>query len=527
MTALRVISEPLGGSALAMAAQRGLGNDWYPDRPRGSEAWRRYLIGVSEPHRSGEWLRALEPAIAATGRAKARLERVANAGGVVVSTGQQAALFGGPLYTLNKALSALTLADAFERETGVPATPVFWAATDDADYEEACWAALAIVGGTRVLRLSPTARVGIPMSRMSLAGTEPLLEELVRACGSVVEARPIELTRHTFVDGETLGNAYRELLRGLLEPLGISVLDASHPAVHECGAPVLTRALERAVEVEQRLRARHGAIRAAGYAPQVEHLPDLTLVFAESPDGQKRRISVREAAQHLRSPAATLGPNVLLRPVVERFIMPSACYVAGPGELAYFAQVGAVAEALDVAVPLPVPRWSGTILEPRIERLLGGLGVTREELRNREMVETRLARSGVPPQVAERLRALRGGIERNLRALQDADRDKLVPAASLEGMLHWFEHRLARLERRYAAAIKRSASQMMQDVGTAAAALYPNGKPQERVLNFIPFWARYGTPLIENMRLEALEHARSLLDVPAPRTAPDPMPERV
>lgn len=526
MTAPHVLSEPLGGSPLAIAAQRGSVSDWYPARPRGGESWRRYLIDVAEPHRGGAWLRALEPALEATGPAKARLERVASAGGVVVSTGQQAALFGGPLYTLNKALSALALADAFERETGVPAIPVFWAATDDADYDEACWAALAIEGGTRILRLPPPARGGIPMSRMPLTGTEPLVEELARACGSVVEARPLELARQCFADGATLGNAYRELLRRLLEPLGIPVLDASHPGVRERGAPVLTRALERAYDVEQRLRARHGAIRAAGYAPQVEHLPDLTLVFAELPDGEKRRIPLREAAQHLRSPVATLGPNVLLRPVVERFIMPSACYVAGPGELAYFAQVSAVAEALGVGVPLPVPRWSATILEPRIERLLGRLGVTREDLRNKQTVETRLARSALPPVIAERLNALRGDLERDLTALREADRDKLVPAASLEGMRHWVEHRVTRLERRYAAAIKLRESQLMRDVGTAAAALYPNGTLQERVLNFIPFWARYGMPLIEAMRLEALEHARSLMDEPAPRTAPV-MPGRV
>ena len=59
------------------------------------------------------------------------------ADGVVISTGQQAALFGGPLYTLVKALSALAFADVLERDTGIPVAPVFWAATDDADFEEA------------------------------------------------------------------------------------------------------------------------------------------------------------------------------------------------------------------------------------------------------------------------------------------------------------------------------------------------------------------------------------------------------
>jgi bacillithiol biosynthesis cysteine-adding enzyme BshC len=483
----------------------------------------RYLREVAESHRDAEWSQALAPALRASGRAANRLERVVQGGGVVVSTGQQAALFGGPLYTLIKALSALAIADVLEQETGVPACPVFWAATDDADYEEACWAAIAVTGAVRMLRLPPAPRSGIPMSRMPLVDVAPLVEALETASGSVVEPLPLTAAGDAFVPGETLGNAYVRLLRTLLEPLGIPVLDASHPVVRESGAPVLSRALERAADLESALRERHESIRAAGYTPQVEHLPELTLVFADDADGEKRRIPVRGAAQYFGAPPGSLGPNVLLRPVVERFIMPSAAYVAGPGELAYFAQVGAVADTLQVPSPLPLPRWSATILEPRVERILERLGISREELRHREAVETRLARANVPSPLADGLRALRRDVDADLAALTRADRDQLLPAASLEGARRWIEHRIQRLERRYAAAVKRRESQLMQDIATATAALYPNGKPQERVLNFLPFWARYGSPLIEAMRGEALMHARSIIDV----GSRERMPERV
>lgn len=523
MTTPRVITEPLGGSPLAVAAQRGLAGQWYAERPHGMHGWRAYLRTVSDGHRDGGWLQALAPALVASGKAALRLQRVAEAGGVVVSTGQQAALFGGPLYTLIKALSALAIADALENETGTPATPVFWAATDDADYDEACWAAFAVTGGLKILRLPPPLRFGIPMSRMPLRDVEPLREALASSSGSTLEPKVLELAREAFADGETLGNAYLRLLRKLLEPLGIPVLDASHPAVRETGAPVLRQALERAVGIEAALRARNESIKASGYCPQVEHLPDLTLVFAEDVEAERRRIPLTEVARYLRVPAAMLGPNVLLRPVVERFIMPSACYVAGPGELAYFAQVSGVADALGVPAPLPVPRWSATILEPRIERVLGRLGIAREELRQREVLETRLARGKLPTQVANALHALRRDIGSDLSTLQASDRDKLVSVASLDGMRRSVEHRLERLERRYAAAIKRRETQTMQDIATAAASLYPNGKTQERVLNFIPFWARYGAPLIENMQSDALVYARSLLGV----RAHEPMPEGV
>src|SRR4029434_6671593 len=86
------------------------------------------------------------------GAAQARLERVASARGIVVTTGQQPGLFGGPIYTWSKALTALTLADEIEAATGVPTAPVFWAANDDADFGEACWTAVGVRGGGERLR---------------------------------------------------------------------------------------------------------------------------------------------------------------------------------------------------------------------------------------------------------------------------------------------------------------------------------------------------------------------------------------
>jgi uncharacterized protein YllA (UPF0747 family) len=73
-------------------------------------------------------------------------------------------------------------------------------------------------------------------------------------------------------------------------------------------------------------------------------------------------------------------------------------------------------------------------------------------------------------------------------------------------------HRIERTERRYAAAIKRRETGMMRDIATASGALFPDGKPQERVLNFVPFLARYGTPLLDLMRAEAERHASALVN---------------
>jgi len=223
--------------------------------------------------------------------------------------------------------------------------------------------------------------------------------------------------------------------------------------------------------------------------------------------GEKRRSSVGDARSIISAPNEQLSPNVLLRPIVERFIMPSAAYVAGPGEIAYFAQVSAAADALDLPWPLALPRWSVTLLEPRIERLLERLGVSREGGRDRHGVERRLAKAKLPTEVAEALERLRRDVESNVAALASADRDTLVPPASVEGLRRSLLHRLERAERRFIAGAKRREDALMRDIATAAAGLYPNGMRQERVLNWVPFLARYGQALLDRMHSEATRHA--------------------
>src|SRR5206468_5902906 len=130
----------------------GAPSEWHPAAPSDVEGWRRR---AAERAGSRDWAAAwdaIAPAIAPTGNAAARLERVRAAGGVVVTTGQQPGLFGGPVYTWSKAIGALAFADALELATGIPTAAVFWAATDDADFAEASTTAVARPGGADLLQ---------------------------------------------------------------------------------------------------------------------------------------------------------------------------------------------------------------------------------------------------------------------------------------------------------------------------------------------------------------------------------------
>lgn len=467
---------------------------------------------------AAQWER-LRPAIEASGAAADRLHRVRAEGGLVVTTGQQPGLFGGPLYTWSKAMSALALANALEQATGIPTAALFWAATDDADFGEASSTVVARTGGTEILRASLAPAPGTPMALAPLGALDEPLQRLHAASGSAADARPLDAVDAAYGDpSRTAGDAFVLLLRAMLAPLGIPVLDASHAAVREASAPAIERALRSAAAIETALAAREMEIRAARHVPQVSDVRGLSLVFAR--DGQtKRRLTVVEASQR---PTGWLSPNVLLRPIVEHTILPTVAYVAGPGELAYFAQVGAVADALGVATPLAVPRWSCTLVEPHIRTLLDRFGAQPAELAHPEALEGRIARGAMSAANIAALARLRAVIAGLPYDLEDGSATGGLSAA-VQGASRALQHRVDRLERRLLAAVKRRESAQMRDVATLRAALYPGGERQERVLNGIPMFARNGLALLDEMCEAAGTYAASLV---TPAREPDRSPAR-
>ena len=511
LTDVRIVSEPLGGSALSLLLQRSEAPaQWAPNRPRSAEEWRaRATTRLAECRWEECWAR-LEPALAASGAAAERLARVRREGGVVVTTGQQPGLFGGPVYTWSKAMGALALANAIEQETGIPTAAIYWAATDDADFAEASSTVLGHIGGPELLRSEHAPLAGTPMALAPIGDLSPLLSRLRETTGSAAEPHPLDVVERAYGDpAQTVGGAFVTLLRELLAPFGMPVIDASHESVRAAADVTLRAALRGAADVQRALEARSRDLRAAGYEPQVDDIPDLTLVFRRE-DAIKRRISVKEAASVGSDQAAWLSPNVLLRPIVEHAILPTIAYVGGPGEVAYFAQVSAVAHAMNRAAPLAVPRWSCTLIEPHIARLLAKRDVTPQQLAQPNTIEGILARATMDDRTLGALAELRRVIDSMPGALAP-EVEAMGLVAAVQGSVHQLHHRVDRLERRLVAGVKRRESALLRDIATLRAALYPHGIRQERALNLLPTLSRHGTELLQEMLQAASGHACMLV----------------
>jgi uncharacterized protein YllA (UPF0747 family) len=362
--------------------------------------------------------------------------------------------------------------------------------------------------------MEPPQQAGRGMRDTPLGDVRPLLRSLERGAGAAVDRGVLDVVAAAYAPGETVGGAFVALLRALLEPLGMAVLDAGHPAVRQAEHPLMQRALAHAGAIDAALRGREAEMRAHGHEPTVAHVNGLSLVF-ESDAGERKRIPLAGAEAAARDDTRhDLEPNVLLRPVAERAILPTAAYVAGPSEILYFGQSSAVADALGAAMPLVVGRWSGLVLEPHVQRILARHALDVDDLRAPHAVLARLVHERLPDDVRVALARYRSALDEAAEAFARAvatTTPPIIPEGVATGARNSIAHRLDRLERRVIAAEKRRHQALVRDVDTAGASLFPLGKPQERVLNLMPMLARHGMPLFHEMLDRAREHAASLV----------------
>lgn len=180
--------------------------------------------------------------------------------------------------------------------------------------------------------------------------------------------------------------------------------------------------------------------------------------------------------------------------------------------MAYFAQVGAVADAMATPMPLVVPRWSATLVEPAVDRMLGRLGMTVDDVRVPHRAERRVGERAMAPAVREAIEALRATVEDRIAAVGTAATGaRLAAPEVIEGARKQFAHRVERLERRLRAAATAAEHDAVRDLAAIRASLLPEGERQERRLNYLPFLARYGDPFFARLKNGAALHAAALI----------------
>jgi bacillithiol biosynthesis cysteine-adding enzyme BshC len=435
-------------------------------------------------------------------------------GATAVVTGQQVGLFGGPLFSLYKALTAVKLSD-LASQSGVDCVPIFWLATEDHDLAEVNQVSFErpdaslekFVAATETL---PDAPVG------SVIFGEQLQSLLQSAAQLLGDSEVTAVLRDSYRPGQTFGSAFARLFAKLFADWGVILLDASDPELHRIGLPVYRAAIERADELDDALLARGKELDAAGYHQQVKVTSASALLFALR-DGARvpvhrgtaesefeiggEKISQRELLGGIDSAPEDFSPNVLLRPVVQDYLLPTLAYTGGSAEVAYFAQAAVVYEKVLGRITPIVPRFSATLVEPKLRSLLDRYSLGLPDLfHGPEQLREQLAARALPTELRTAFDTADAAVKRSLAAIRDSlerlDKTLVDAADNAEGKML---HQLQSLQTKAARAELRQAEVLSRHAQLLSNALYPSKILQEREMGGIYFLARYGKELLRNL----------------------------
>lgn len=447
--------------------------------------------------------------------AVAAVETLRDPRAVAVVTGQQAGLFGGPLYTLLKALTAVQLARHVAATHGVPAVALFWIDSEDHDWAEV--ASTTLLDGEASPRevgaAAPSGAGELPVARLVLDERIGATLDEVRATLPRTEFTDDLLDRlaAAYAPGRGMSEAFGRWLETWLGPLGLMVYDCADPAAKPLAAPVFAHEVRHPGRTTALAAAAGAALVAAGYHAQVDAHVDAAALFHLDPERHPikiagdgftiggRAVGAADLLEEARTHPDRFSPNVLLRPLVQDALFPTVAYVGGPAELAYLGQLGEVYAHFGIPMPLVVPRTTATLLDSAAARFLQRYGLALESLQAQdESVLNRLLEAQLPPVIESAFQDAQQCVGERMAALIEA-----LPALdpTLEGAarstLGRIEHDLRTLHTKIIHAAKRRDETLRRQFARTRSLTFPHGHLQERTLGFIYFLNRYGPALID------------------------------
>ena len=434
---------------------------------------------------------------------------------LAIVTGQQAGFLTGPLYTLYKALTTIQLAEIQSKELGCPVVPIFWIASEDHDWIEIQQTVVLDREGKPFVCRIPGEGGGRSIGRVGVPSWEEIFPQLESAFPESEFRTEVlqKLERFTHL-ANNLGEWFALILQWLLKDQGLIFFDPLLPEFKRLAAPIYEKILRSHVQVREAFDRRTTEWQTLGQKPQINLKGEEVNLFIEEPQrrallwkadafnlrGNKESFTLDQLCSLLHDEPERFSPNVLTRPIVQDYLLPTLAYIPGPGELNYWAQLGEVFQVLGYNMPVLFPRLSAVVLTPAWHKAL-----ETEQL----SVE----------QVYQGLSAVK---ERNVRELDDFDIEgsfsrarleieetytKLSHLAKLQANIPELLHQnqvkvngqLDYLESKIWQAQKKRNEGSLKHFHVLENALAPKGIKQERLLNPLNFVVRFGPHFVEKL----------------------------
>ena len=432
-----------------------------------------------------------------------------------ITTAHQPNIFTGPLYFLYKILHTIKLAESFK--TILPENdfvPVYYMGSEDADLDEL--GHFYIHGEKKVWNTRQTGAVG----RMKV---DKELVKLITAIEGQLTVLPhgneiVELVKECYKEGTTIEAATFQLVNNLFADYGLIILLPDNTAFKNQMASIFEDDLlnQTASEIVEKTAKQ---LDEAGYKVQANPR-EVNLFYLR--EDKRERIELHnkkyevlntgisftrdELLNEVEQHPERFSPNVILRGLYQETILPNIAFVGGGGETAYWLQLKELFEHYQVPFPVLVLRNSFLIVEKKWQAMITKLGFVIDDL---FLPEQELINKLVKRDSDKKLKLngtftateqLYNGIKEQATSI-DITLGKHVESLKVNTL-----YRLQELEKKMLRAEKRKFADQQRQIQVIKEQLFPNNGLQERVDNFMPYYASYGKAFIE----ELYQHTLSL-----------------
>ncbi|MCL4279212.1 MAG: bacillithiol biosynthesis cysteine-adding enzyme BshC, partial [Ignavibacteriaceae bacterium] len=330
--------------------------------------------------------------------------------------------------------------------------------------------------------------------------------------------------KNCFQEGRTFKAAFRDLIFNYFDNYGLVIFDPQTDEVKQLLKPIFKKEItDFRIHTEQLVHV--SATLEELYHAQVKVKP--VNLFLRVDEGRhsiepvenefrlrrKRKSYTQEQLlEVLENEPDKFSPNVLLRPICQDYLLPTAFYIAGPSEIAYFAQLKPLYELYNIVEPIIYPRSSLTILENSIAGSLDKFSIgINDVFVDVENVKKRIINSVEQSSVDEMFSDISNQLENSFDQLKEKlfDLDKTI-ADSSNRYRDKILGTIAELKSKAEKAQQKKYEVTLRQIDRAAVHLFPNSNLQEREINFVYFVNKYGDEFLkrifDELQINKFEH---------------------
>ncbi len=439
---------------------------------------------------------------------------------LAVVGGQQAGLLTGPLLVIYKCISTIQLAKQAEKELNIPVVPIFWIAGEDHDMDEINHVMVPKNNTAKKVSLKSASSVKSSASLWEWNREEvrPWLKEVFRSFGETAYTSDLLAeTERILNESDSIVTFFAKLLSKWFSEEGLIVLDSGDPGFKKLQSTMLKEMIVHNSEIDNAFNVQTEELCRSGYSAPIEvqennaHLfytknQERILLYRDQNGFSSKEkdftISESELLEEAIKHPEKFSNNVVTRPLMQEFLLPVLSFVAGPGEIAYWAALGKVFSQFNRMMPILTPRLSFTLVTAGVNELLHSKKLTvKQVLENgTDGYKREWFASNRPIETFETVQSVKAeftaSYEKLIKLAEDID-SKLLPVAdqNMKRILSEIDYMENKLEQR----VRKKVKEPLAEFDEIMLQLKPTGILQERVWNIYQFVNEEGSYLVNKL----------------------------